>query len=227
MTIPGLLRLLSIRLRAVKATKSRLWNRRTKRWLSVLTRFQPRSGYHRSTHGQDGRHWAFEGITDALTGIARGHHHSARYDPRCGYRDAAWRVRFPDQTDRQRRTDVAWSIARFESSRAPLDVDEDWAAEIITRNQALKEVLQQAKMVAATDARVLLTGESGTGKELLAQAIHKASDQKAQQTVCRASTVVRWLRTFSSLNYLAMRREHLRVLPAVMKVCSSPQKVAP
>jgi two-component system response regulator GlrR len=58
-----------------------------------------------------------------------------------------------------------------------LEVEEGWAAEIITRNQAMKEVLQQAKMVAATDARVLITGESGTGKELLAQAIHNASDR--------------------------------------------------
>ena len=57
------------------------------------------------------------------------------------------------------------------------EVDEGWAAEIITRNQAMKEVMQQAKMVAATDARVLITGESGTGKELLAQAIHKASER--------------------------------------------------
>ena len=57
------------------------------------------------------------------------------------------------------------------------EVDEGWASEIITRNQAMKEVMQQAKMVAATDARVLITGESGTGKELLAQAIHKASDR--------------------------------------------------
>ncbi|MDH4056195.1 MAG: sigma 54-interacting transcriptional regulator [Gammaproteobacteria bacterium] len=59
-----------------------------------------------------------------------------------------------------------------------VDVDEDWASAIITRNQAMKEVIQQAKMVAATDARVLITGESGTGKELLAQAIHKASDRR-------------------------------------------------
>ncbi|MGB5246416.1 MAG: sigma 54-interacting transcriptional regulator [Woeseia sp.] len=55
------------------------------------------------------------------------------------------------------------------------EVAEDWASEIITRNSRLKETLNQAKMVAATDARVLINGESGTGKELLARAIHKAS----------------------------------------------------
>ncbi|MCH8160045.1 MAG: sigma 54-interacting transcriptional regulator [Proteobacteria bacterium] len=59
-----------------------------------------------------------------------------------------------------------------------VEVAEDWAADIITRNQAMKEVLRQTKLVAATDARVLITGDSGTGKELLAQAIHAASDRK-------------------------------------------------
>ncbi len=56
-----------------------------------------------------------------------------------------------------------------------VEIDEGWASEIITRNQSMKEILNQAKMVAATDARVLINGESGTGKELLARAIHNAS----------------------------------------------------
>lgn len=64
-----------------------------------------------------------------------------------------------------------------------VEVEEDWAAEIITRNQAMKEILNQAKMVAATDARVLINGESGTGKELLARAIHNASPRHAQPFV--------------------------------------------
>jgi len=59
-----------------------------------------------------------------------------------------------------------------------VEVDEDWCKQIITRNQHMKEILQQAKMVAATDARVMLNGESGTGKELLAQAIHRASPRR-------------------------------------------------
>ena len=63
-------------------------------------------------------------------------------------------------------------------SGSAAEVEDDWAAEIITRNQKLEEILAQSKMVAATDARVLITGQSGTGKELLAKAIHRASPRK-------------------------------------------------
>jgi len=64
-----------------------------------------------------------------------------------------------------------------------VEVEEGWASAIITRNQAMKEILNQAKMVAATDARVLINGESGTGKELLARAIHNASPRSANPFV--------------------------------------------
>ncbi len=46
---------------------------------------------------------------------------------------------------------------------------------MIGASPAFLKVLEQATMVARSDARVLLIGESGTGKELLAAHIHRAS----------------------------------------------------
>src|SRR6187399_2750899 len=58
------------------------------------------------------------------------------------------------------------------------DTTEDWRSEIITRSAVMEERMAQAHMVAGTDARVMITGESGTGKELLARAIHRASPRR-------------------------------------------------
>lgn len=74
--------------------------------------------------------------------------------------------------------DLMDAVVRAMKVSGSAEVDDDWAAEIITRNQKLQEILAQAKMVAATDARVLITGYSGTGKELLAKAIHRASQRR-------------------------------------------------
>ncbi|MGE0113702.1 MAG: sigma 54-interacting transcriptional regulator [Steroidobacteraceae bacterium] len=60
------------------------------------------------------------------------------------------------------------------------DSAEEWRAEIITRSSIMEEKLSQAHMVAGTDARVMITGESGSGKELLARAIHKASARRSK-----------------------------------------------
>ena len=42
----------------------------------------------------------------------------------------------------------------------------------------MEDLLRQAKLVADSDASVLIYGESGTGKELLARAIHRASPRR-------------------------------------------------
>ncbi|PKO84046.1 MAG: two-component system response regulator GlrR [Betaproteobacteria bacterium HGW-Betaproteobacteria-11] len=53
--------------------------------------------------------------------------------------------------------------------------DQVWREGIITQNAVMEALLAQAKLIAASDASVMLCGESGTGKEMLAQAIHRAS----------------------------------------------------
>jgi two-component system response regulator GlrR len=61
--------------------------------------------------------------------------------------------------------------------------DEAWRVAIVSRSNCMADLLAEAKMVAASDATVLIGGESGTGKELLAQAIHRASPRAARPFV--------------------------------------------
>ena len=48
---------------------------------------------------------------------------------------------------------------------------------IVGNSSALRRVLDMVRVVAPTDATVLINGETGTGKELIAEAIHKYSDR--------------------------------------------------
>src|SRR5467141_39237 len=48
---------------------------------------------------------------------------------------------------------------------------------IIGNSAALRRVLGMVRIVAPTDATVLINGETGTGKELIAEAIHRCSDR--------------------------------------------------
>jgi formate hydrogenlyase transcriptional activator len=48
---------------------------------------------------------------------------------------------------------------------------------IVGSSAALRRVLAMVRVVAPTDATVLINGETGTGKELIAQAIHKCSSR--------------------------------------------------
>ena len=53
----------------------------------------------------------------------------------------------------------------------------------IGKSRAIRNVLQQVRIVAPTDATVLLHGETGTGKELVARAIHNLSSRSRRNFV--------------------------------------------
>jgi two-component system response regulator GlrR len=50
-----------------------------------------------------------------------------------------------------------------------------WHEGIVFRSSRMAELIEDARVVAASDASILIRGESGTGKEILARAIHRAS----------------------------------------------------
>jgi formate hydrogenlyase transcriptional activator len=50
---------------------------------------------------------------------------------------------------------------------------------IVGTSDALRRVLAMVRVVAPTDATVLIKGETGTGKEVIAEAIHKGSDRSS------------------------------------------------
>jgi len=54
----------------------------------------------------------------------------------------------------------------------------EWRRELVTRSPLMENLLTQARLVAGSDASVLIHGQSGTGKELLARAIHHASPRR-------------------------------------------------
>ena len=65
-------------------------------------------------------------------------------------------------------------------AKTGLDCDELYSSglpRIVGNSTALRRVLDMVRVVAPTDATVLIIGETGTGKELIAEAIHKCSDR--------------------------------------------------
>jgi two-component system response regulator GlrR len=70
---------------------------------------------------------------------------------------------------------IAQALALGAPAFAAEPAEEGWRLEIVSRSSRMAELLAEARMVAASDASVLLRGDSGSGKELLARAIHRAS----------------------------------------------------
>ena len=92
--------------------------------------------------------------------------------------------------------DCVVSVIRDVSDRERLQEENDYLrrdlssegrfGDMIGSSPALEKTLHQVRLVASTEAAVLITGESGTGKELIARAIHQQSN-RAEQTLVRVN----------------------------------------
>src|SRR5713226_84260 len=77
---------------------------------------------------------------------------------------------------------VSFEIEDATPAKVALDSDElcgSGLPRIVGNSDALRRVLDMVRVVAPTDATVLINGETGTGKELIAEAIHKYSDRSS------------------------------------------------
>ncbi len=54
---------------------------------------------------------------------------------------------------------------------------------IVGKHERMRQVIEKVKLVASTDATVLIIGESGTGKEVFANAIHRNSPRREHALV--------------------------------------------
>ena len=54
---------------------------------------------------------------------------------------------------------------------------------MVGKNEQMRQVLEKVRLVATTDATVLIFGESGTGKEVIANAIHRNSPRCGQALI--------------------------------------------
>ncbi len=77
--------------------------------------------------------------------------------------------------DSQALLDKVSQALAFSSRAVAVDDDNAWRAGLVSCSPLMEELLAEARLVAATDASVLIRGESGTGKEVLAKALHLAS----------------------------------------------------
>ncbi|MDR2838828.1 MAG: sigma 54-interacting transcriptional regulator [Azonexus sp.] len=76
--------------------------------------------------------------------------------------------------------DQALSLSAPAPASDPLAADSagaagDWLAGMVFCSSRMAELMAEVRMVARSDASILIRGDSGTGKEMLARAIHRAS----------------------------------------------------
>lgn len=96
-----------------------------------------------------------------------------------------------ERRDSEKRLRLA--LAEVESLKERLEMENAYLQEeiraehnyqqIVGRSEPIKHCIRQIRLVAPTDAPVLITGESGTGKELIARAIHQSSPRSQRPLI--------------------------------------------
>ena len=85
---------------------------------------------------------------------------------------ASWATEAPEVNNT-----AFFEIEDATSAEVALELCDNGLPRIVGKSAALRRVLGMVRVVAPTDATVLINGETGTGKELIAEAIHKCSDR--------------------------------------------------
>src|ERR1700734_1605427 len=85
---------------------------------------------------------------------------------------ASWATEAPEVNDA-----AFFEIEDATPAEVALELCDSGLPRIVGNSDALQRVLDMVRIVAPTDATVLINGETGTGKELIAEAIHKCSDR--------------------------------------------------
>jgi formate hydrogenlyase transcriptional activator len=81
---------------------------------------------------------------------------------------------------------AAVAVSRFEKTPFVFEQKQShpsFLETIVGRRGGLSSVLAQLKVVAPTNATVLITGETGTGKEVIARAVHELSPRRTRNLV--------------------------------------------
>ncbi len=72
---------------------------------------------------------------------------------------------------------IGYILELKEEKNIKEDSKENPFASLVGKSQPVKEIIEEASIIAKTDSTVLISGETGTGKELIARAIHQASSR--------------------------------------------------
>ncbi len=71
----------------------------------------------------------------------------------------------------------------IETVKQSEDTGKRFSLESVTRNEAMRKILEQLRTVALTDSTILLIGETGVGKEVVAEYIHQKSARRFKPLV--------------------------------------------